>query len=109
MTDIEIAWAAGLMEGEGCFYTFMGNGGRSGPYIGINVTSTDRDVLEKLKGICGGNILSKKTASNYKPAWQWQLYSKKAVPILSAIRPYLGERRGKKVDDLLRIGRQTLV
>ena len=45
MTKEEIAWAAGILEGEGYF----GASDRKYPYLSIEMT--DRDILEKLKKI----------------------------------------------------------
>lgn len=45
MTQIELAWLAGWLEGEGSFYYILSHG--NSPRILIQVFSTDIDVLQK--------------------------------------------------------------
>lgn len=49
MTEVEIAWAAGIFEGEGCFTTMSNQRGKK--YIGLQVNMTDEDVVLKLYNV----------------------------------------------------------
>lgn len=103
MTDIEIAWISGIIEGEGCisFHTNMPNS------VCLSVRMTDRDVIEKLHKITGvGNFYVSNTPStqlnNWKPSYQWSVSDRNSVvKMLEEIRPHMGARRGEKIDEAL--------
>lgn len=99
-SELEIAWAAGLLEGEGCFTIHTGH-----PYILIDMT--DKDVIEKLLtvfpiGTMRGPYVHHKRPQ-YKPRWRFDAFGTKAVPILKVLRPFMGDRRGNRIDELLEL------
>lgn len=53
MHDIELAWAAGFWDGEGCV-TFTTNGVSGKIYPQINISQADPEVLERFKRAVGG-------------------------------------------------------
>ena len=90
----EIAWAAGLFEGEGSFVPR-----RNGNML-ITIAMADRDVLERFQAIFGGAL----TALN-KPGGKqmWRVDIRKAEDVLQVgalMRPYLGVRRRARLDEL---------
>lgn len=97
--DIQLAWAAGLFEGEGCISYKKGSRKNSPGYClpRISLTSTDRDVIDRFCRVVGaGNVrdIKRKNApSHWKKAWRWEANGKSAVDIMEAIYPLLGERR----------------
>jgi len=88
MNEIETAWVAGVLEGEGSFVTK-----RVG--VAVHCAMTDVDVLERIKALCGGNIYGplKKRKAHYKDCWLWQLCGKEAADVTYAVLPYLCKRR----------------
>lgn len=100
-SELEIAWAAGLFEGEGSI-VFCNTQGYRFPRISIKMC--DQDVLEKFGKIVGierlnGPYETKQTQANpqWKPAYEWHTSKKKEVArILSSFLPYLGARRAYK-------------
>ena len=68
---------------------------------------TDKDVLDRLAEVVGyGNVRScswkDSTYPNRKPTFVWDIGGiDKVEPLLKAIRPYMGQRRGKKIDKML--------
>lgn len=111
MTDVEYAWVAGLLEGEGCF-TFGPEGGRVNSkkvrQLRITCAMTDRDTVEKLHRTVGmGNInpesrLDKRRSHN-KPLWVWSATRRvDVIALLQAIRLHMSERRGQRIDELLK-------
>lgn len=101
--EIDIAWAAGFIEGEGsiCF-------SKNGVYIHCTVSAynTDKDVLERLPKIFGvGSLREASEPKNHlgkKQGYVWKVSRKpEIVGVLRAIRPYLGERRGRAADAML--------
>ncbi len=85
-TEADIAWAAGFLEGEGCFFCGKDNALR------VVVTQKQKWPLEKMEEIFGGQILSIKKA-NGREYWQSQWFNSNAVPICQAVLPYLSPRR----------------
>lgn len=98
-TPAEIAWAAGLFEGEGCWkMPYRGN-------VGAAVASTDRDVLEKFAAIvkCGAIHSRKRQQPHHKDQWIWTVTRRHEVKRLFALfEPWLCDRR-------LTRGRQLMV
>lgn len=83
----ELAYIAGLFDGEGCI-TFCKV--RTSIYPQVTITNTDLDLLENLKEMYGGNIqrLSKRE-DNWKQGYYWRLSWTRAVDFLSSIQPWL--------------------
>lgn len=101
-----ISWAAGLLEGEGCFTVApckSVNGQYTYPYFKIDCTSTDRDVLERLQTIFGGYIyLLKKRPIEYKPAYRWCIQSKEHVyAVCAALYQFMCTRRKEKIKEMM--------
>lgn len=98
--ETDIAWAAGLFEGEGCIHL------NSQRYLWVSLASTDQDVLERFCRIVGvGSARPKKKARpHHKPSWQWQVTGGKGVHVLRMLLPELGERRGAAAKDALARG-----
>lgn len=94
---VELAWAAGLFEGEGSFC--MPTKART-PVASI--VSTDEDVIRKFKSIVGvGNIIGPYTYNDgYKPRWQWKCHGwERCQVIVDAFWEHLGERRQQQIID----------
>ena len=86
---MNIAWMAGMYEGEGCLERTSARGYR------LNISSTDLDVIEKIQAFAGGYVHPKKVyKDHYKPAWTWRLGDKESVKnLLTRMLPFLGNRR----------------
>lgn len=96
--QIDIAWLAGIIEGEGCINISKPNKGNSNYYARLNVKMTDYDVLAKAQRIFGGSIKGPEIQDRKKPAWSWQVANRKDLArILLAIVPLMGERRSAKI------------
>ena len=100
MTEIEIAWAAGLFEGEGCIEISGKNRSRTG--VRLYVVMADKDVLERFEAIAGcGTIRLLRAPSilkpHWKPVWRWTTgQAAECRRLLGLWSPYLGDRRTKK-------------
>lgn len=99
----QLAWAAGLFEGEGCI-SVPRSVHTSAPYVQLQVISTDLDVLERFAGIVkAGNVrLQVEQKGNHKAQYRWTMARRNEVArILREFRPWLGERRGARCDEAL--------
>lgn len=96
-----IEWVAGLLEGEGTFYIVAAHS--ASPRIACSMT--DLDVLQELLESVGNGTLRpiKKRQEHWKDAWIWRVQGESAAELMEKIRPYMGARRGKKIDELLEI------
>lgn len=100
--ELDIAWAAGILEGEGCFGL---NKVKNCSYkqITIRCKMTDNDIILRLQSIFGGYVRPKKpNKETNKPLWEWSLYKQADVEaVIFKILPYLGIRRSAKAKELL--------
>jgi hypothetical protein len=101
-TKIELAWAAGLFEGEGSVSLMLKASGR--PSIQLCLTTTDRDVIDRFALIVGaGKIYGPYIRpGNRKPQYSWRAHGWKLLRRLNEQwRGMLGGRRRAKFDKLL--------
>ena len=94
MTSTQLAWAAGLFEGEGCM------SGRNT----LRLQMTDKDVVEKFHDAVGlGKIYYYPSRDGKrKETWTWYLEKRNFVRLLlSKFLPYFGNRRAHKALDIL--------
>ena len=102
MTEAERAYAAGIMDGEGCFTvlrrherTNKGQAVHRAWYVAaVNVTNTERAMLEWMQVRWGGSIYGKASLSPRsglpgKKCWHWSLTAKALEPFLEDVQPYL--------------------
>lgn len=81
----DLHWAAGFIEGEGCFSFFN-------TCPGVVVGQKYREPLDKLERLFGGNIY---LITNGKH-WAWNLYGAKAIGLIFTIYPLLSRRRKRQ-------------
>lgn len=101
MTNEEAAWLAGILEGEGCFDF---NNGNNHQYPRIRIEMRDKDVIERVAVLCGGNGRVRETTriEKHHNTFKFQVCQKDRVQeVLAAIRPWMSERRGEKIDSML--------
>lgn len=97
----DIAWLAGLLEGEGYFCLGAPKPKRK-RRIFIAIRMTDKDVIEKVCCIFECNIQSKtRTFGISKGVWCAELYGKRAIELMKLIHPYMGQRRKSRIDEIL--------
>ena len=98
----EIAWLAGLLEGEGTFSTT--SNGRKGKasaktryvYPCVQVAMTDRDVVERVARMIGGGVKTARRSHrnpNHKDAYITVVMGWPAVDVINLVLSWMGERR----------------
>ena len=118
MTPEEIAWVAGLLEGEGSFSRkkAISSSGRVLYYPQVSCGSTDEDVIEKLTEIVGVGHTYYRTFDNNdptyrvnsKPMWTWYLRkSLLAAEFCTIVRPHLMTRRRDQIDTMINLWRES--
>lgn len=110
MNEIQSAWVAGMVEGEG--HIRVTKTKCPTPRTSITISSTDEDVIDKLVRVteCGnkqGPYRAKRNGSviaNWKPFWVWQLCRKDHfLSVAEAIRPHLCSRRSQALDEVVAV------
>jgi hypothetical protein len=100
----EVAWAAGLFEGEGCIH-LMKRSSKNGK-AALTLSMADQDVVHRFSRILGvGNLRGPYTqapGSHWKPMWTWEAGKRREVQsVLNRVLPFLGERRLAKAREVL--------
>lgn len=100
----EIAWLAGLIEGEGCFSLRKDKGVN---YLTFSISMTDKDVIESAAsvfpvGTLGLSHIKQNAKLGKPPLHIWRVQSQKEVyALMIAIYPWLGESRKSKIRELI--------
>lgn len=98
MTEIEIAWLAGLIEGEGCIRSPK----QKAKTIGIDLASTDKDVIEKAAALMQCSFHTHiQTNPKWKTQYKLLITGQRASEIMKLILPHMCLRRSAKINDAL--------
>jgi hypothetical protein len=98
---LDIAWAAGIYEGEGtcCMKPTTRNiKGRiyKGQSDYLSVTQRDQEILYRLRDFFGGSVYEYMVAGN--PCSRWTIHGQRARNFAEAIYPWLSARRKAQID-----------
>lgn len=103
----EIAWAAGLFEGEGCFHVSTPRGSRSGrwPVPNAYLAMADFDPVMRFREIVGVGTLTERrfdgTRSHWRTQLMWRCSGADAAGVARLLVPLLGERRREAANEIL--------
>lgn len=93
MSEVELAWAAGLFDGEGCIQIQKGKviGKRKSPKYSLKVTllMAQFHVVCLFMDIVGEGKIYKQKAPKGGVVWCWAAHAQKAKNALIKIMPYL--------------------
>lgn len=90
MTDAEMGWLAGILDGEGTV-TLLARGHGKFRQPTLSITSTDKEILLEVRRLIGGNISNvRQYKPNMKPSWIWKLNGSRTVmDVLRVLLPHL--------------------
>lgn len=105
MDKIDIAWAAGFLEGEGCFGWYGGDTRRKDkPHLTrtanavVNACQNEREPLDRLVSIFGAGRINRKKNHKYEStAWEWRCQGHAAIPVMEAVLPFMSQRRAERI------------
>jgi hypothetical protein len=90
----QIAWAAGVFEGEGCITTDGNN------RFQLRVDNTDEEVVQRFAAIVeAGRVYGPYRQDNArdghvrKPFWAWVAFEDEAFAVVDMLAPWLSKRR----------------
>ena len=90
--ETDLAWAAGIIDGEGHIGLYLSHTNTGDCYVlKVAVVNTSLKMLERLKEIFGTGVINNRPQrqAHHKQQWCFYACSKKAEKILDAVRPYL--------------------
>ena len=92
----DIHWLAGIIEGEGCFFS----GGTS---ISLYIKMSDEDVIKKAADIMGCEyVKATKNNPKYKDLWSVRVGTMKAVEWMFTLYPLMSSRRKEKIRECIK-------
>lgn len=103
----EVAWAAGVFEGEGSIYLRRFAKGKKQNvwvYGGLSMEMVDKDVIYKVQRIFdAGTVIEyiPTTGLGRQLTYRWRVQNRAEFKkVVKLIRPYLGKRRLKKLREV---------
>lgn len=94
MKATDVAWLAGLLEGEG--YFAPPTRGMWSPQI--RILMTDRDVIERVAEFLGGaNIRIRRARGRRREAYGVMLHGRQAIGVMFTVYPFMGARRQERI------------
>ena len=96
MTNCDLAWVAGLFEGEGCI--------SKPPRAELKLKMTDYDIIHRFQTITSSNRITYEDPPGllHSRTYRTLITGKARVrAFLSAVLPYLGMRRAHRALDVL--------
>jgi hypothetical protein len=96
MTEAEIAWLAGLLEGEAYFHF------RHTPTISLAMT--DEDVVAKAAKLFRKTYRKRiRKILNRKDVFVTEVFGPQALWLMKLIKPYMGSRRSAKIQEITKL------
>ena len=91
-TDMDIAWAAGFLEGEGCF-----DKGNQSQRVGI--FQVHKPPVERMQALFGGSLILKKRRNpKHSDVWKWSVCGQNARDIMSLVYTQMSPKRQAQID-----------
>lgn len=87
-TALDIAWAAGIFEGEGHY----------GKNHKVVILQKDPWILYRLRNLFGGTVGSRIAGCAKRPYFEWRVYGDRARSFTGTIYGYLSPRRQEMID-----------
>lgn len=97
ISEVDLAYIAGILEGEGSFTLRRKN-------VVVRCDMTDSDIILRLKSIVGfGHVNSRAPAKpGYKPVFMYTVSGKPAISLCNQIYKFMGNRRQSRITEILK-------
>lgn len=98
MTDLDLAWAAGFFDGEGCISipTRVRSRNRHGYTLSLYVGQVDPSPLRRFQSLFGGTVVTKKSGPfARRTMFMWRITGSTAFAALRQLHPYLTVKRSQ--------------
>ena len=105
----DVAWAAGLLEGEGCFSICHRKSAKwDHKTVAVHCEMTDEDTIQKLLSVFKVGTINQRLSMKRndgrirKDTWIWSVQNHSGIElVLKSVHPYLSKRRTQKAEELL--------
>lgn len=103
MTDIELGWLAGLLEGEGSFSCERRPFDNMRRLIWLSMTDLDvvmryKELVERVTGHTHTVTPRKLASEKHRQQYKIVLRNEHALKIMRLILPHMGERRKERIE-----------
>ena len=100
MSNIESAYMAGLVDGEGCISSYKTRG--YGPYYAVRIAMTDEKTIRWVADIFDASVCKQKQHGlGRKPIYKVAILGANAHQLLKQIRPYMITKRNDPKIDII--------
>jgi hypothetical protein len=96
--ELQIAWAAGFLDGEGCFNLSKSSGKgchETTKNAVLYAGQTRTAPLDRLAELFGGNVRPAKVTAAGSLNYQWVITGSQLVPVLEELIPHLVLKQGE--------------
>lgn len=100
MNEIDLAYCAGLIDGEGCIGIYY-NKVHKNFQLKLQVQMNEKRPLDKLYKLFGGSFYVKEAKPPRHKQHTWVVFGSKAEEVIKLIRPYMLVK-DKQVDEVLK-------
>lgn len=97
----DLDWLAGLLEGEGCFMLVTSTSKSHKRYPVIRLKMVDKDIVERAASIMNTIVQKPVDLPSGKIAYNCSVQGLVAIPLLKLLYPLMGMRRKEKIDFIL--------
>jgi hypothetical protein len=90
LTEVQRAYLAGIIDGEGCFNIYRsGKRPRVDYALRVHVMTTSKELAVWLSANIGGSIHSRESKHGWKTRYEWFFDRSVIDELIKTIRPYL--------------------
>lgn len=103
LVNTDLAYVAGLIDGEGCIHLEVSKGRWYQPRVSVGMTEPALPLLTSLRDEWGGTLYQmRKPTTKWAGAWTWHMTGHPAAKLLTAITPYL-RLKGNQAEAALKL------
>lgn len=99
MKKVDIAYIAGIIDGEGCISIWRRHRVKSSDVyytaICVSMGMTSEWMIRWMQMLFGGSVYKNKRHPLHKDSWQWNVRNERAMEMIKLILPYLKLKRGQ--------------
>jgi len=91
-TTVDLYWAAGFLEGEGCFL---------GDHSAVRASQVNKEPLDKLRSFLGGSVNKRKRKLPQQDVYEWNVSGVRARGVMMTLYSLMSEDKKKDIRSML--------